>query len=144
MFINIGVIVVMSTSTKRKEIDSIRSAEAVEEAKKKLEWIKERLAWIETPILLEDFKKKLVENLTKPIWGKRPCNTVEVEWDIEPFVDKWINLSEKITYAKTYEVDVIICDNKRYVLESENEYYYTPVGDIVHSFKIVNVKEKTE
>jgi len=144
MFINIGVIVVMSTSTKRKEIDSIRSTEAVEETKKKLEWIKERLAWIETPILLDDFKKKLVEVLTQPVWEKRPCNTVEVEWDIEPSIDEWKNLGKGIVYAKTYEIDVIVCDGKRYELESENEYYYTPRGDILHSFKLIDVREKME
>jgi hypothetical protein len=55
-----------------------RSAEATTD--NVIEEIKERLRWIETPILLEDFEKKLVENLTQPVWGKRPCNTVEVEW----------------------------------------------------------------
>jgi hypothetical protein len=108
-----------------------------------IEEIKKRLRWIETPILLNDFRKKLVENLTQPIWGRRACNTVKVEWDKEPAVDEWKSLGN-IVYAKTYEINVIVCDGKRYELESENEYYHTPAGDIVHSFKLIDVREAKE
>jgi len=111
------------------------------------EEIKRRLRyWIEleTPMLLDEFRKRIIEVLTQPVWGKRPCSTVEVEWDEEPFIDEWKDLGEGIVYAKTYEIDVIVCDGKRYELESENEYYYTPSGDILHSFKLIDVREKME
>ena len=39
---------------------------------------------------------------------------------------------------------MIVCNGKRYELESENEYYYTPSGDILHSFKLIDVREKME
>ena len=111
------------------------------------EEIKRRLRyWIEleTPMLLDEFRKRIIEVLTQPVWGKRPCSTVEVEWDEEPFIDVWKTLGEDIKYMKTYELDVIVCDGKRYELESENEYYYTPSGDILHSFKVTDVREKTK
>jgi hypothetical protein len=110
------------------------------------EEIKRRLKWIETPMLLDEFKKKLVESLTQPVWGRRPCSTVEVEWDEEPAVYEWKRLGEErnIVYAKTHNVDTIVCDGKRYALESENEYYYTPSGDILHSFKLIDVREAKE
>ena len=112
------------------------------------EEIKWRLKhWIEleTPMLLDDFEKKLVESLTQPILAKRPCNTVKVKWDEEPFVDKWKNLDEDVVYAKTHEVNVIVCDGKKYAVESENEYYYyIPSGDILHSFKLIDVREVKE
>ena len=111
------------------------------------EEIKRRLRyWIEleTPMLLDNFKKKLVEALTRPVWERRPCSTVEVEWDEEPFIDDYKDLGEDIEYMKTFEVNVIVCDGKKYELESENEYYYTPSGDILHSFKLIDVREVKE
>ena len=111
------------------------------------EEIKRRLRyWIEleTPMLLDEFRKRIIEVLTQPVWGKRPCSTVKVEWDEEPFIDEWKTLGEDIKYMRTYELDVIVCDGKRYELESENEYYYTPSGDILHSFKVTDVREKME
>jgi hypothetical protein len=108
-----------------------------------IEEIKKRLGWIETPILLDDFRKKIVESLTEPVWGKRPCSTVEVEWDEEPAVEDGKSLDEEgnIEYVKMSELNVIVCDGKRYEVEFEVEYYYTPVGDIVHSFKVIDVRE---
>jgi hypothetical protein len=129
---------------KGSEFRLIHSAEAT--TVNVIEEIKKRLRWIETPILLDDFKKKLVENLTQPIWGKRPCSTVEVEWDEEPAIDEWKYLGEErdIVYAKTYNIDTIVCDGKKYAVEAEFEYYYTPAGDIVHSFKLIDVTEVKE
>jgi hypothetical protein len=111
-----------------------------------IEEIKRRLGWIETPILVEDFKKKLVEALTRPVWGKRPCRTVEIEFDEEPAVDVWKPLDKEgnIVYAKTTELDVIVCDGKRYELESKLEYYHLLDTTIVHSFKPVEVREARE
>jgi hypothetical protein len=111
-----------------------------------IEEIKKRLRWIETPILFEEFEKKLVESLTRPVWGKRPCTRVEIEWDEEPAVVEWKHLDEegKIAYAKMHSVDTIVCDGKKYELVSESEYYYTPSGDIVHSFKLIDVREVKE
>jgi len=107
------------------------------------EEIKRRLKRIEleTPMLLDEFRKRIIEVLTQPVWGKRPCSTVEVEWDEEPAVDVWIDLGEKIAYVKEYHIDTIVCDGKKYELEAEYEYYRTPTEDIVHSFKPIDVRE---
>jgi hypothetical protein len=106
-----------------------------------IEKIKNRLKWIETPMLLDEFEKKLVEVLTQPVWGRRLCETVEIEWDEEPVEEDWKRLGEKIEYFKEHHLDVIVCDGKKYELEAEYEYYYTPAGDIVHSFKVKDVRE---
>jgi hypothetical protein len=109
----------------------------VEEIKRRLRnWIE-----LETPMLLDEFGEKLVETLTRPVWGRRPCNTVEVEWDVEPAVDERKRLNGEIEYFKEYHIDTIVCDGKKYELEAEYEYYYTPSGYILHSFKVKDVRE---
>ena len=106
-----------------------------------VEEIKRRLKWIEAPMLLDDFRKELVEVLTRPVWGERPCHVVEIRWDEEPAVDVWKRLGEEIAYVKEYHIDTIVCDGKKYELEAEYEYYRTPTEDIVHSFKPIDVRE---
>jgi hypothetical protein len=109
-----------------------------------VEHIKLRLRnWIEPemPMLLDEFREKLVEALTRPVWGRRPCNTVEVVWDVEPAVDERKLLNGEIEYSKEYHIDTIVCDGKKYELEAEYEYYSTPSGEIVHSFKLIDLRE---
>jgi hypothetical protein len=111
-----------------------------------VEEIKRRLGWVEPPAFLDDFEKEVVESLTLWVWGERPCSTARIYWDENPSVHKRKYLSKEgeVIYTKEYHVDTIVCDGKRYELEAEYEFYETPDGFIVHSFKPIDVREASE
>jgi hypothetical protein len=106
--------------------------------------IKDRLSWIETPTFLDNFEESIVKSLTGYIWGRRtPCKSASFAWDEYPSI-KFKYLDADTTYRREYHVDTITCDNKKYELEAEYEFYETPYGFIVHSFKPIDVREASE
>jgi len=105
------------------------------------EEIKRRLEQINTPLPTDELENAIINALTHPVWGKRLCKNVVVEWDNDPSVVKVHYVGYGITYVKRAELDVIVCDGKGYSVEAEVEQYSTPVGDFVHSFKPIDVGE---
>jgi len=101
----------------------------------KLEKIKTRLKWIITPTLSSDFKKQIVENLNDL------CKNIVFEWDELP-TSEYVILDKDIRYNREYHVDTLICDESKYEIEAEYEIYEIERYFIVHSFKLVEIKEK--
>jgi hypothetical protein len=122
----------------------ISQAPAAGEKAASIEEIRKRLSWVETPSLLEDFEKQVMENLTQSVWGVGPCKSISFIWDEYPSY-KYKYLGDDVKYSKETHVDTLICDDHKYELEAEYEIYeieqYT---FIIHSFRVIELREKQE
>jgi hypothetical protein len=117
--------------------------ETTQNKQSKAEQILSELKVITTPAIMEEFTKN-VERFARL---HKICGKAELWFDENPHVEV-IKLDADIVYTKEYHIDELICDDKKFEIETEYEMYTVGEGyyttHIIHSFKPLGVKEKVD
>lgn len=106
----------------------------------KAEKILSELKLVKTPATLEEFIFT-VEGLLR---HHKICGKAEYLFDENPYYEN-DRLGDNVIFSKEYHIDELICDDKKYEIEAEYEFYSIADSDaihIVHMFKPMSVSEK--